>query len=432
MKKRSLIVGVLGVTTLASVQVLADQQLPQTKVPQQKMVTASDNDSLNTSADVGMPGNANAVRPIQLGKKLGLKNSSKIKINGFMSAGAARTTSPVAYGVVQHGEVKNTTNYNALSLIGLQVSANLSPSISVATQLVSNGDNTNGNSAYSVNADYAYLRYQLNNNLQVRAGRFRLPVFMYSETLEVGYSYPWVFLPNEVYRIVPFNNLNGANFIWKGGLGTGGWTYSLEPYLGASTSQFDLYMGSASAITSGTTASFDENDMYGAVVSVGNSHVTFRGTYARLTLSGNAENSAKTQILSPQHDYYYAGGVKFDSHNFVVAGEYAHRETPAPLASLTGYYAMLGYRIGKLLPTLTYAHLETTNTSALSTSDELPQDQESFSLDSAYYISSNFMAKIGISDIRPLSGTRGLFNTTTPGLLKKNIWMYCASVNAVF
>ena len=381
-------------------------------------------------------------KPFRLSHKLGLNPNSRVKIDGFMSAGVAHISSKRNYLIPEHGAVGNNYNFNALSLLGLQFTAKLVENLSVVAQIVANGDNTNGNTAYSVNLDYGYARYEV-KGFEFRTGRFRLPSFMYSATQEIGYTFPWVTLPNEVYRIVPFENTNGFDTVYRYGFGKGGWNATFEPYIGSSSSKADLYLDTDTSDTNAVpTAHFDENSMAGAVVTLGNKYVTFRGTYTHLKLSGSvtgfdtAGNLTHIQVVHNQSDEFYSFGTKLLLKGIMVVGEFAHRETPDPLASLSGYYAMIGYKAAGFLPNLTYGRLWTTNTNALAQdatrATERPMKQESYTLGLDYYLNSNIVFKGSIGDIRPLGGTRGLFDTVEPNNLKRNNWLYMMGIDAIF
>jgi hypothetical protein len=380
--------------------------------------------------------------PYRLSHSLGLSPKSRVKINGFMSAGVARISSKKNYQIPEHGSVGDNYNFNALSLMGLQFTARLVQNLSVVAQLVANGDNTNGSRAYSVNLDYGYARYEV-EGAEIRAGRFRLPAFLYSSTQEIGYTFPWVTLPNEVYRIVPFNNTNGLDTVYKHALGSGGWNVSIEPYIGSSTSQFDLYLDTdTSDQNTVPTGSFQENSMVGTVVTFGDKYLTFRGTYTHLKLSGDVTafdpqgNFVNQQIVHDQSDDFYSFGGKFLYKGIMAVGEFAHRNTPTPLASLSGFYGMIGYKASGFLPNFTYGRIWTTNENALEqnaqVATESPQKQESYTLGLDYYLNSNIVFKGSIGDIRPLGGTRGLFDTVEPSELKTNNWLYMVGVDAIF
>ena len=60
---------------------------------------------------------------------------------------------------------------------------------------------------------------------------------------------------------------------------------------------------------------------------------------------------------------------------------------------------------------------------------ELPIAQESYTLGLDWYVSNNFMAKLGVSDIVPLDNTYGLF-TARPA--QSHVYLYSISLNAIF
>jgi hypothetical protein len=145
---------------------------------------------------------------------------------------------------------------------------------------------------------------------------------------------------------------------------------------------------------------------------------------------------------------YYLHGKRYKQGD-IIASIYTHKDKNYSAVHYTypknhsGYYTPddhgvellflkvpLHYR--RISSIFTYAHINTTNTTALARDRELPQDQKSYTLGVVYYATGNFMVKGGASDIKPLDGTRGLFNTVTPANLKKNIYQYGASINAVF
>ena len=64
--------------------------------------------------------------------------------------------------------------------------------------------------------EWAYLKYLPTSSLAFRVGRLRLPAYYYSESYNVGYSYPWVRLPIELYTQVPLTSYNGVDLTYHG------------------------------------------------------------------------------------------------------------------------------------------------------------------------------------------------------------------------
>jgi hypothetical protein len=106
------------------------------------------------------------------------------------------------------------------SRIGLQGSMHFGTNTSITGQIVSRGAH-GGN----VNLEWLYASHNLSDKLTLQIGRKRLPLFYYSETQDVGFTYPWVHLPPQPYgwEIV---NYNGINVLYRDQWGD--WASSLN------------------------------------------------------------------------------------------------------------------------------------------------------------------------------------------------------------
>jgi hypothetical protein len=342
--------------------------------------------------------------------------------HGFAQAGYAQTNSASDYDIPGHGAVDNTMNFGELSLIGLQAEADFAKQWAAIGQLVANGEDRNGHQSFHPEIEWAFLRYKPGTQWQVRAGRFRMPAFSYSATQEVGYTYPWVTLPNEVYRVIPFSNINGMEVLYHQPLGASAWSIDVEPYLGENRSKYDLPINGGVPLTE---VAFKENNIIGTNASIGSQAFRFRATYAHAKLTATLSNG--TVIVNRQSARFLGFGAHMDYHHVLFDSEIAQRKTPSSIAALTGYYAMLGYRYRQWLPTLTYGHLKTTNSDALA--QALREDQESYTLGLDYYINAHLVAKGSVSRITPLKGTFGLFDTNPN---RSHVNLYMVSLNAVF
>ena len=98
------------------------------------------------------------------------------------------------------------------SLIGAQVTANLTPQLSAVLQVISeqNYDNT-----YRPHVEWANIKYQFTPDFSVRVGRIVLPGFLVSDYRKVGYANPWVRPPLEVYSLVPITNNDGVDASYR-------------------------------------------------------------------------------------------------------------------------------------------------------------------------------------------------------------------------
>jgi hypothetical protein len=431
--------------------------------------------------DIKNPTLKNPGQVKSLGSFINMGPDSRIQINGFLSAGLSTTTTTPGnmssfsqgtivvttaydrgYVIPERGLVQNKLGFSPNSLVGLQFTGNITSSLSAVAQLVASGSDVDGDNAYQVQTPWAFLRYRPNNNWQLRAGRMRIPLFAYSDTQEVAYTYPWVFLPNTVYRVVPFNNLNGADVVYSQGIGQSDWLLRVHPFYGSNKSKFDtITQGFASGATctvttGGSTCTpieleFGENGVGGAELTLGNEQIQLRGSYAHASIDGSVSTaySFTEPALSNDNAYFYSMGLKLAFDWFHFQGEFASRHadkadgTQANIANLNGTYYMVGAQLGRWFPNFTYGNLVTTNTGTLLSANnpfgtagtnsintnEAPQAEEDFTLGVAYTVNGNVVIKGSATLINPKDGTWGLYNFNPR---TKSGYLYAASVDAIF
>ena len=203
-----------------------------------------------------------------------------IDINGFVSTGASISSSSVDYSIPKHGKVNNNIDFSTPSLIGLQMKANPGNGFSALGQFVANGDDANGNSPYTLTTPWLYMNYQYNSHVSFNLGRMQIPGFMYSQTIDVGYSYPYAYLPNAVYRILPFSSFNDAMANFKTSLGHN-WTAQVSPFYGESNFQYDaMTIANNNKLT---PIQAKAANITGVVADISNPFLDFRGSFLPLS-----------------------------------------------------------------------------------------------------------------------------------------------------
>jgi len=97
-------------------------------------------------------------------------------------------------------------SFGEQSLVAVQPTYSFNDKLSVTSQLIghTNSDRDSG-------VEWAYLSYQPNSAWHLRAGKLRTPFFIYSDSIDVGYSYPWVTAPIQIYDNYMFSTFNGAS-----------------------------------------------------------------------------------------------------------------------------------------------------------------------------------------------------------------------------
>src|SRR5690606_38291839 len=94
------------------------------------------------------------------------------------------------------GQVTDSWRGDELSKLSAQFRYGVTDRLAVTAQAIAKPEQD----SWKAKVEWLYLSHQTTDRLVLRAGRLRSPVYMYSDTLDVGFSYPWLRLPDEVYH----------------------------------------------------------------------------------------------------------------------------------------------------------------------------------------------------------------------------------------
>ena len=190
-------------------------------------------------------------------------------------------------------------NAHTKNRIGMQFYKRLSDDISFTTQLLATGEDSN----FDFNAKWGFLSWQAQPNFTVRAGRLVIPLFMLSEYIEVGYAYPWVSPPMEMYSGVPLDSWSGMDFSWTGYRGD--WDYRVTTALGTVDQQ--IWVG-------GITDDFKQRNGVSFNVDFGNDYLRMRVGASRVDMASSLGLDTVDGVVSGIGTLYAGWAVnKFDS-----------------------------------------------------------------------------------------------------------------------
>ena len=134
--------------------------------------------------------------------------------SGFGTVGYARSDQPYTY---QRFIDDNGTFWRD-TVAGLQVDAKFADKFGATVQFklapASNNDNE-----YKGTVSWAFLSWRPTNDWLFRAGKQRIPLYLYSETVDVGVTYDFARLPTEMYSIISSNDFIGLSFSKTWGAG---------------------------------------------------------------------------------------------------------------------------------------------------------------------------------------------------------------------
>lgn len=234
----------------------------------------------------------------------------------------------------------NGWSINPDSRLGLQGTATLSPQFSVTGQVVLRGAK-NG----KLDLEWAYGNYNFDDNLSLQVGRKRLPLFYYSETQDVGFTYPWVHLPPGQYgwEIV---NFNGANLRYQ--TQWSDWSSSMEVFAGNENQSNNGFW----AIYNGKNTRTDSkwSNIVGADLTLTRDWFDSRVAY----IQSDMQNRLLPSDFTPKaRQKIYTLSFSIDYRHWVVRNEYLYIDRK-PIGE-EDYSLLLGvgYRIGGYLPMIT-------------------------------------------------------------------------------
>jgi hypothetical protein len=125
----------------------------------------------NTSSDIQYN------QPSNLNNLFNDNMMNRFHLHGFLSTGFSMSNVPEKYTVQGHGNINNKANFNTPTLVGLQLGVDITQKLSLVTQLVADGDDTDGKTPYTPTLNWMYASYDVNPYINVQAGRFQLPLF---------------------------------------------------------------------------------------------------------------------------------------------------------------------------------------------------------------------------------------------------------------
>lgn len=171
----------------------------------------------------------------RLGSRLGLvagligvastASALELQMSGFGTAGYAVSDKPYHFQqyVSDDGTIKRD------SVVGAQADLKFTTELSATVQAkVAPADDKNND--WKASLAWAFVSWRPNNDWLVRAGKVRLPLYLFSENLDVGQSYDFARMPTEMYSISPTTDIAGLYVTHNWALDAG--DLSLDVYSG--------------------------------------------------------------------------------------------------------------------------------------------------------------------------------------------------------
>ncbi len=295
---------------------------------------------------------------------LASSSAQAIQFDGFMTAGAAMIVDiddadkgNIYIGGLGDRGITEDLTFEKDTRFGLQISSDVTDNMSVVAQILGRGDQGNFNAII----EWAYIDYEFHETTSVHVGKIKQPVYLVNDYVEVGYAYPWIRPPQEVYFLNnPLNTVNGIELLLQFSVGPG--TLSFQPYLGSNREDIPNAQG----------AFFEAENIYGMDIKYSGSGFTVHASnfQCEVKTTGGFTTDANNQFSQPLNVdlngkgdcNVTAAGFNLDMANVVVYAEWTKRTTTdtlsRPFGDTEAYYATIGYRFGKYLPHITFASID--------------------------------------------------------------------------
>ena len=262
-----------------------------------------------------------------------------IEMNSFLTIGASAISEEGRYldMVTEHISFENDSVY------GINIRTDVSDRVSGAAQLLATSTSSN----FNVEAEWAYVSYKLSDKSSIRAGKLNLTTFLLSDYANVGYLFPWIRPPVEVYENNPLKNFLGVEWLHTNSIGK------------SAKLTTQLFIGSAQVEENGLT--FRATDGIGINFQLDTPHYSLRvgGISPTIQLeSTNASGQVIDAVDEDDRGFMYTIGASVDWNNFILYTEAVTTDTQGSTQAIfpnqNGAYLTLGYQMGKYLPHVTF------------------------------------------------------------------------------
>lgn len=241
------------------------------------------------------------------------------------------------------------------SLFAIQADFTVNSKLSISGQLLAHSasDRESG-------LEWLYVNYEPSANWRFKLGKLRTPFFHYSDVIDVGFAYPWITAPQQVYSGFLFSNYEGATATYLRSYEN--FNFEVEAYYG-------VYSGSFTR--AGQETPFDVDEIKGLIFSVNNGNLNMRVSAIQssdfdagipdfdefaniLELSGFSENADAFRFDGKATAYQ--ANINYDTLDYFAAAEWI-KITSDVLAvpQLEAYYVTAGYNFDPFQVHLTYS-----------------------------------------------------------------------------
>jgi hypothetical protein len=244
------------------------------------------------------------------------------------------------------------------SLVAAQANLDINQRLSAIVQVMST---QNYDDTFRPHVEWANLKYQFTPDFSVRVGRTALPLFLVTDSINVGYANPWIRPPIELYNLLSITTNDGLDGSYRWQMRSASDT--LQAVTGRTNNEFPIPNG-------GGSETADSRRQLALVDTFQQGFTTFRLSYGQAHLSIPALDPLFDAFrqFGPQGAQIADGyavhdrlirilgvSASYEPGDWFAMAEWARINLHSVLGEKTGWYASGGHRFGQLTPYVTYA-----------------------------------------------------------------------------
>jgi hypothetical protein len=291
------------------------------------------------------------------------------QFSGFGTVGAARTNNDAQYtrSPIQYNGASHDWDFGVDSRLGLQGVAragDFSLTGQLLTQRVANSD-------VRPKVEWLFANYAVQDGVDLRAGRMVLPLFLLSDTRNVGFSSVWLRAPQEVYSLYPITGLDGVQALFRYNIGSS--VLTVQPSYGQTKGEYSLStLQSTIGLDIKHLASLQVNWELGSwLLHVGQSKSKLQ-SHLGFIPGQIPTGPSSTMPLDAVFDHDPAStnermenyGLAYDDGKALFQAEFVRRSQDPGSYENKGHYVMAGWKFGAIVPYYIYGHYKPNTTAA--------------------------------------------------------------------
>ncbi|MEL0647397.1 hypothetical protein V6248_08175 [Pseudoalteromonas agarivorans] len=258
---------------------------------------------------------------------------------------------------VEYRGYDDSLSLSPSSLIGLQAEYQFNDKWSATAQGLLRSDSTTVSGESGL--EWLYLTYTPTDKLQIKAGKLRTPFFTMSDFSDVGFAYPWINPPQQVYDTYLFKTFNGIDAIYK--FGSEDLDVSLEGYYGEESGSIGI---------GPFKTGFEVDNLIGAIAKINIKNIEFRASRYNGHIKLDLKSISKLQDVLADFDFNKSAdslsteggahadqfGVIYDNLDYFFRGEWVRIKTELDIIpTIQSYYLTVGYNNAPFTYHLTFA-----------------------------------------------------------------------------